>query len=204
MPCKGCSASIWLMDADGLHARALTSPSESVSDTGPSWSPDGKRIVFHRTSPVTGLDRLYVVSANGAPARALRVIGGPAAWGPKRIAYLSRDGQSIWTATPDGTHPRKLVTARGIGAFAWSRDGRLAYLSGHGTTLNVLGKTRKSFRLPHKAGADGLAWSPDGSRLLFTASAGTTSSDLYSIEANGRHLERLTSNMGDIAGMSWR
>jgi TolB protein len=43
---------LWLMNADGSGRRRLTD--NAVNDWGPSWSPDGKRIVF-----LSGTDDVY-------------------------------------------------------------------------------------------------------------------------------------------------
>ena len=41
---RGLTSEIYVMDADGKNTRRLTN--NRVDDTSPSWSPDGKRIVF--------------------------------------------------------------------------------------------------------------------------------------------------------------
>jgi Tol biopolymer transport system component len=60
---------IWTMRADGSHKRRLTRDSEL--DSGPVWSPDGRRIAWTRQQ-----DRLapavYVMNADGSGRRRLR------------------------------------------------------------------------------------------------------------------------------------
>ncbi len=56
------TAEICVMNADGTDQTQLTD--NSVGDLGPSWSPDGQRIVFHR--PVAGQGaQLWIMNADG-------------------------------------------------------------------------------------------------------------------------------------------
>lgn len=53
---------LWLMDADGRNARALTDNGQ-VNDAYPSWSPDGRRIAFD--SNRDGNNEIYLMDADG-------------------------------------------------------------------------------------------------------------------------------------------
>jgi Tol biopolymer transport system component len=96
---------IWVMDADGSNARALTAAGEHI-DVFPTWSPDGRSIAFQRND-LRGT-RIGIVSVSD---RALRFIPlasdafGPA-WSPdgRHIAVLSApDGErDVFVVTPDG------------------------------------------------------------------------------------------------------
>ena len=111
------------MDADGHHPRQLTHPREGLGETdgGQSWSPNGKKLLFSRSSP-TAQTELYVVPARGGRARPLHVLGG-GTWGPKRIAYVNDEFTALWTMNPDGSHRQKVASGKGLGWFAWSHDG---------------------------------------------------------------------------------
>jgi Tol biopolymer transport system component len=50
----------------------------------------------------------------------------------------------------------------------------------------------------------GLAWSPDGSQLVFTAEDADRVSDLYTVRVDGTHLTRVTHDLGAISSVSWR
>ena len=51
LSCKGCPGSLAVADADGSHARILTTPSgDDLADGGASWSPDGSQILFSRSN----------------------------------------------------------------------------------------------------------------------------------------------------------
>jgi Tol biopolymer transport system component len=54
---------IYIMDIDGGNPHRLTQIT-FADDNFPSWSPDGRRIVFNSGSPRGGFD-LYVIDADG-------------------------------------------------------------------------------------------------------------------------------------------
>jgi Tol biopolymer transport system component len=57
---------IWVMDADGGNQRQVTDL--GAASFGPSWTPDGRRIVFssnHHTNPRLGNFDLFLVNADG-------------------------------------------------------------------------------------------------------------------------------------------
>src|SRR4029453_6316229 len=140
---------IWVMNANGSGKRRLT---RNVSfDGGPTWSPDGRRIMFARGSLYTngsGLPHsdLWVMNANGSGQRRLtrtRELELEPSWSPRgdRIAFLvappvrvctasnactlGRE-RDLWTSAPDGTRR----ATGGIGgdllpsAPTWSPDGQ--------------------------------------------------------------------------------
>jgi Tol biopolymer transport system component len=57
---------LWLMDADGGNQRQITHL--GAASFGPSWTPDGKRIVFssnHHTDPKLGNFDLFLIKPDG-------------------------------------------------------------------------------------------------------------------------------------------
>ena len=200
--CHGCPATIWTMDPNGSQLRRLTAPrwQTNTTDISPSWAPDGRTIVFSRASAVTAAT-LFEIPAAGGRARNLHIPGSAPAWGPTRIAYMGADHPSVWTVDPDGRHRQRIATVSVPLAVAWSRDGRLAYVEQHQTTVTVhiVGATARSFRIPLRATS--LAWSPDGKTLLLSTD---DRDELYRVRTDGRHLVQLTSNMGMTHGVTWR
>ena len=81
---------VFVADADGGNVHQI-----SPAGRGPSWSPDGKRIVFQ-------IDRYQEVT---------------------KFEY--RLFQDIYTIRPDGTDLRQLTTDQISGNPAWSADGRI-------------------------------------------------------------------------------
>jgi dipeptidyl aminopeptidase/acylaminoacyl peptidase len=81
---------IWAMDADGQHLRQLTTGDKSESS--PSFSPDGKQILF--VSSKDGSANFYLMPASGGPSRKLTNISTGVSdplWSPdgKWIAFSS-------------------------------------------------------------------------------------------------------------------
>lgn len=78
--------SIGLMNTDGSNERILT---ESWHDEGPSWSPNGRRILFFRSSPYNknGLktSRLFSIDIEGFNIKSIKSYksGSDPAWSPK-------------------------------------------------------------------------------------------------------------------------
>jgi Tol biopolymer transport system component len=112
---------IYVMDADGTNVRQLTSNADF--DSAPSWSPDGRRILFERAPAGTftpGVEAqekdVYVMRADGSHVRRLTDSPGLDE-GPEfspdgtKIAFSSaRDGQQeIYVMDADGSNPRRLT-----------------------------------------------------------------------------------------------
>lgn len=129
---------IFVVDAEGGGLRSLT-PSDSVSDYGPSWSPDGTKIVFFSDSgtafgpdlPSWGLE---VMSADGSTRTRLATISTlrcpceiprfDPSWSPngRQIVFAADrdDNRDIYVINPDGTGQRRLTTAAAVDAApAW-------------------------------------------------------------------------------------
>jgi Tol biopolymer transport system component len=212
--CGACPWTIWIMNSDGTGRHGLTYPqpyqrNPTLYDQTPSWSPDGKEIVFSRS---TGLDNydLLIIPATGGVPRETFVGGVSPAWGPKRIAYIqletNRPGPvELWTMKPDGSDPELIDTAFVV-TPTWSRSGNLAYLDAPPdappTLIVVRGGEAHRYLLPF-VGAASVTWSPDGEHLAIVAKASPTASyDLYTIGADGKGLRRLTSGAG-ASDVSW-
>jgi Tol biopolymer transport system component len=135
---------IYTMRADGSDQAVVTSTLRD--DSSPSWSPDGRRLVFLRAIgedyPENGVyvDRdIFVVDRDGTDlvrlTRTPEVSEGPPVWSPDgtKIAfstYTSRDDGgaygTIYVMKPDGSEPPEEVVSVEQGAFdlSWSPDGQ--------------------------------------------------------------------------------
>ncbi|MEO5661888.1 MAG: hypothetical protein ABIR39_01275 [Nocardioides sp.] len=184
---SGTSASLFTSNTDGTDERRLTQSAPGVDDEDPEWSLDGKSVLFTR---FTGMGTAHEI-------------------------------RSLMTVVVDGSRPTHLTrgtpnhgtTVTGIDDFAaYSPDGqRIAYQHGEGKvtngelqhvdiwTMDADGSNRVN--LTHGASYSGdrggVAWSPDGNRLVFTlllTAAGKPAGGLalFIINADGTGLHRLT------------
>lgn len=179
---------IWVADADGRNAHAITHL--SANHSGPDWSPDGKRIVFSRTverrgsKPFFAYD-LFTMDPAGKHLVDLTdnrngVDAEQPAWSPdgKRIAFWrsqrnSDAGEGIYTIGVNGKGLKR-VTSGTVRSPSWSPDGRrIAFgrTSVKGAFIFVVKVDGSGLRqLTRDVGQDAdsdPAWSPDGRRIVF-------------------------------------
>lgn len=194
---------VWVADASGAHPRRLTHRRGPQFD--PSWSPDGRRIVYRDSSHgINNNDEIYVMGAEGNHPRNLTrspLNEWSPSWSPdgKLITFYS--GQ-LYEMRPDGSDRHAITQVEGEYP-AWSRDGReLAFMSAEpnasGSDPNydvfVVGRNGNGLRrLTDWPGEDGWpTWSPDGQWIAFCSSHGAGSSRLllYVMRADGsdKHL----------------
>lgn len=199
-------ADIVLMNADGTGTVALTTTPEAESH--PSWSPDGRRLVFVRRTEPSIYD-FWTMGADGSGATQITF---PAehpgermlypAWSPDgaTIAYVHENRLFLMDA--DGRH-RRPVTTEPTGTViwvSWSPDGRrLAFeriepSPGFRFQIATIGADGSGFRVVSPAGASDSepVWSPDGTRLLFSTLSGDGRWVLAVMNADGTGRSVLT------------
>jgi TolB protein len=170
-------AELWLMDAGGRRAHGLTQLTKAnpyAADAAhPSWSPDGRRLVFEVINAAKGRPAnrraLFVLARDGSRLRRITPwalnAGDSPDWSPDgtRILFRSvprndadRPGGELYTIRPDGSGLRRLTRF------------------GPETIL-------------HDA-----SFSPDGRWIVLSKGGLTGEPDLYVMRANGTGLRRLT------------
>ncbi len=128
---------IFTVRPDGTHKTQLTFEG---SNGWPSWSPDGKYIVYsNQMSDRMPRGRmpersLWVMDANGSNKRQLVSHGTGPDWGPhNRIVYAWKSeahrSENVYIIDPDGNHLKrvnipKLDRVVGLRHLSWSSDGR--------------------------------------------------------------------------------
>lgn len=176
---------IMLMDADGGNQRLITTvpaapdprdevPEYSPGDGRPSFSPDGREIVFARSlslNPARFQAALFIVGVDGEGLRQvtdwLASEPGRPAWSPYGSTILFDQEGELWTVRPDGTGLTELRPSD------WSSGDTLLEPD----------------------------WSPDGSRVLFKRWRPTWDyNELWSMDPDGANPALvLRSELGEYA-----
>jgi Tol biopolymer transport system component len=225
---RGGSSDLYVMNGDGSGLRRLTRTPTEERPTG--WSPDGTAIAFVRQREPGGGGDLYVIGSDASGER--RVTDGQvrvsdAAWSPdgSRFAVTTCDQRTcrIETIDADGGGRRGLTEGPFDLAPSWSPDGaRLVFVHVEGQShdrhlelylINADGSGRR--RLTHNRFLDsGPAWSPDGRTIAFLSNrapsarclwhdcSGSTS-ELYTMNADGGPVTRLTHHLADDVSPRW-
>lgn len=130
-------ADVAIVRSDGSDLRILTDG--TGNDGFPSWSPDGKRIVY-RSANKTGKGLAIIDVETGSVTRLTTGSQNDnfPSWSPRgdAIAFVTdRDGDyEIYAIKPDGTNIRRLTNSPGNDAhLSWSPDGEwIAFTSARG------------------------------------------------------------------------
>ena len=200
---------IYVVNLDGSGETRLTR-SGGTSD-GPTWSPDGSRIMFWSDGEI------HVMEADGSDAINLTKnagLDGYPAWSPdgSRFAFTSgRDGNAeIYVMNADGSGATNLTNnAADDWNPVWSPDSRrIAFISSRNAgiadiyLMNADGSGQANLTYSHASDSHP-AWSPDGTRIAFTASPRFYDSEVYVINTDGSGETNLTNHAADDAGPVW-
>lgn len=162
-----------------LRSGAVSDMAAHPEDSAPSWSGDGKQIVFASNKHGDRAWRLYGISPGEVRGEGEEwIFGRMPAWSAdgSRIAYHGCDATgnkcAIWVMQPGGFNPAQLTTEPSDTAPAWSPDGsQVAFVStraGNWEIYVVDMATGQETRLTEDPAYDvAPTWSPDGKRIAF-------------------------------------
>ena len=203
---RSSSFDVYVMNADGTGTRRLTSG--KGNDSHPTWSPDGRRLVFDRDGDI------FAMNADGTDVTRISDVTaaeGEPSWSPdgKWIAYVRRTpgtaSRELWLMRPDGSRRRALTAQNAtVATPAWSPDSsRVVFASNEGGEiykLYTIGVDGKGLRSVAPTASDNFepSWSPDGQTIAYFEDGA-----IWMVELGGGEPERITDSANNDSSPVW-
>ncbi len=197
---------IYVMNADGTGQTRLTAA--AGRDNYPAWSPEGSKIAFSSDRAQPGILDIYVMNADGTDPVRLTEDGHneQPTWFPdgSKIVFGSvRDGRyEVYVMNADGTEQVRLTNDLGgeswIAGRAVSPDGsHILFVSDRDGSwdvyvMDVDGNNARRLT-DWETHEEPAAWSPDGTRILFTTSK---TGLIYSMKVDGTDIRSVSHGVG--------
>ena len=193
-PVSNPASNIWTMSSNGSRGKPLTKlTAEFANSYLPIWSPDGNQIAFVSSRALDGSD-----AANLAPGHSTHNV----------ITLSGGATSNIWIVNSDGAGARPLtrLTAYGADSFGmrWSPDGKkIAFasrraLDGSDTAntkdsaniwvVNSDGSGARPLTKLQFASSLNLAWSRDGSKIVFVSDRALDGSDASNRQKSAQNI----------------
>jgi Tol biopolymer transport system component len=222
---------IFRVRSDGSGLVQLTTTEGTGQSTSPDWTPDGRTIVFTRSSSTDATHDIWLMNADGSNQRNLTQTPGFNEQQPdvspdgRQIVWFTDSHPSstgarqndLYVMNIDGTNRVRLTTTdESDGGPDWSPDGtkiawnRREAVTGANNDVWVMnadgtGAVNLTPDAP-TAVEQSPAWSPDGTKIAFWSNRDAADGggfDIYVINADGTNLRRLTNAPGNDALPAW-
>jgi Tol biopolymer transport system component len=209
----GSQLAVFVMNADGTDVRKLAQAPGKRAHAAPSWSSDGKLVVFHAypKDSSTPDSHVFSVKDDGSDLKDLGA-GALATWSPDNKQLLfSMDDQNpekaqagVWVMNADGKGRQFLFPGT---APVFASDGsRVLYVSSHEGNQSIYsydvieGMPKKILQETYQKRPGSARWSPDGKRVAFVDErAGKI--ELYLIDAAGSEKGQTMRHRGLLGGL---
>jgi TolB protein len=177
-------------------------------NSSPSFTPDGKQIVYSSSAPNDRCCRIFIASLDGSGLRPISSVGfidTEPKINPKtgnQIAFVSgRSGpQQVYRMNMDGSDVERLTPGEGeasnpswhpggqIIAYAWTRG----YATGNFNIFTMDVASRAYTQLTHSEGRnENPSWAPDGAHLAFMSTR-SGPHQIWTMLADGTQARQLT------------
>jgi Tol biopolymer transport system component/DNA-binding winged helix-turn-helix (wHTH) protein len=220
--------SIWLRQVGAAsNTQQLVAPAEGTFYGGLTFSPDGKHVYYGVARDPARLPELYRVPVLGGPPEKILDDfggGGPAAFSPdgRQMAYVSGrfgDDLTLFIRDTASGATRALVKREGPALFGlptFSPDGRrvaLVYGSAEAsesvsaslgvTSFDLESGAETRVTQPRWVGVSQLAWLPDGSGFVLSASEQELSpAQIWTLSFPAGEVRRVTNDLNTYLGAS--
>jgi Tol biopolymer transport system component len=208
---QGSTNHIYLMkvDASGIGSNPTRLTADAEPENYPSWSPDGKRLVYQRA--FNGV-AVYVINADGTGEQRLSPTPGfdvTPSWSPDgtKIVYvhLLQAPQAnkppmtdIRVMNADGTGDHAILANTPFSVeLRWSVNDSIVFMSlmnGSGLDIYVMKLDGTGLlRLTNGANNGDPVWSPDGAKISFGSDReGGNKLNIFAMNADGTNVTQLT------------
>jgi TolB protein len=177
---------IWQVNADGTELHKVWTPPHDGTgiDDGPSFTPDGRRIIFTRCCPRSSGYGLWRINADGTGlVKVTTEITPPGVDGPSdNLPQVSPDGRLI-------AYHRNVVTC----ADPSDCGNRIVTANIHGGNRRQLTDPSLDAQVPN--------WSPDSTKIVFTIFPPDGSPNIAITNADGSGFRQLTFDSGDTGSV---
>jgi Tol biopolymer transport system component len=198
------TAQLWTMNIDGSHQTSISNNAPLASESGPTWTEDGSKILFVRAPSGSfpgGGGSIWIRRADGTGTPRQLTPGSSDA-----NPAMSPDGDLIAFSRPVGG-PRHLfvMKADGNGAASdlgpgakpdWSPDSRrLVYgQAGPGPITVVRVSNPSDKQVLAGPGNEAPAWSPDGTQIVYMNCTSGPACQIAVMTATGQNKHDITSD----------
>jgi Tol biopolymer transport system component len=179
----GRRQAIWEVNADGTGLHAIWTPPNDGSgiDDGPTFTPDGRYIIFTRCCPKPTGYGLWRINADGSGLRIVtrEVAGGPNVDGPS---------DNLPQVSPDG---KRIAYHRNVVACSDPSDcgNRIVTVNIHGGNRVQLTDPSIDAQIPN--------WSPNSKRIVFEMYPPDGGAEVGIVDAEGTGFTQLTFGNGE-------
>jgi Tol biopolymer transport system component len=208
------SSAVFTIRTDGAGTKNISGWATDKEYRTPSWSPDGRRLVYEQHKAGSPPSLIIKNLENGQTKKLVDLSDdtpSEVSWSPsgKKILYTDSFDE-VYTIWPDGSH-RSVISDGDSYQASWSPDGkRIAFLEDFdGENISISGEDGSVSWLPiHKEGVQQIgspSWSPDGTKLVFTMTYGAAdqqTSGIFSVDVRTQGLTMLTN--GEARNFNWQ